>query len=374
MTLRSTILGAVLFTILTTLLLAPLSGSAQDRASLIEMVSGNAEWMVEPEPNHYTGAEIDGMITGWDSAAIRDYGARGVSIFDAVRTEPQTRVRVTLFEMFDSAAAFGLFALDRNWRADTFTPAAIGIESYRQSDRLVIWQSNYVAVLDVVESAESGSGQVDDLATLLTDNMIGDSRKASVSTLLPGEGLIRDSEQYILDPDAFNRATGLDPPELGFENSVEAAVAEYAAPNGATSRLAMLLYPTQHLAAQYLDMWVEETGTEYPYRRTGPLVGIVLDGSDDALVQAILDGLRYESEVTWNQPMPDLLTLPYMILTIFSWIGIALTFTLVVGLGFGGFRIYMKTRYPERFLGASPNSEMIQLNIHQPVTRKELNS
>ncbi len=372
MTLRPTILDAVL---VTALFLAPLAGFGQTREALIELVSDDTEWTVEPEPNHYSAAEIDGMATGWDSAAVRDYGVWGVSVFDAVGPESETRVRVTLFEMFDSAAAFGIFALERNWRADDFTPATIGIESYWQGERLVIRQSNYVAVLDVVEGAEIGSsGQVDDLATLLTNDIIGDSRKAPVSTLLPREGLIQDSEKYILDPVAFNRATGLDPSELGFENSVEAAVAEYAAPNGGTGRLAMLLYPTQHLAGQYLDMWVEETQPELPYRRTGPLVGIVLDSSDDALVEAALDGLRYESEVTWNEPIPDPLTLPYMMLTIFAWIGFALAFTLVAGIGFGGIRIYMKTRYPERFLGASPNSEMIQLNIIQPVTRKELNS
>ena len=371
MTLRPTIFNAVLFA---ALFLAPLAGFGQTREALVELVSADADWTVEPEPIHYSAAEIDGIATGWDSAAIREYGVQGVSIFDAVGPESETRVRVTLFEMFDSAAAFGLFALERNWRAGDFTPATIGIESYRQGQRLVVRQSNYVAVLDVVEGAEIGSGLVDDLATLLANDIIGDSRKAPVSTHLPREGLIQDSEKYILDSGAFNRATGLDPSELGFENSVEAAVAEYAAPNGGTARLAMLLYPTQHLAIQYLDIWVEETQSEFANRRTGPLVGIVLNSSDDALVQAILDGLRYESEVTWNQPMPDPLTLPYMMLTIFAWTGIALGFTLVAGLGFGGIRIYMKTRYPERFLGASPNSEVIQLNIQQSVTRKELNS
>ena len=46
--------------------------------------------------------------------------------------------------------------------------------------------------------------------------------------------------------------------------------------------------------------------------------------------------------------LPDPLTLPEMILTIFAWIGIALLFTLIVGIAFGGFRIYMKTHHPNR--------------------------
>ena len=136
--------------------------------------------------------------------------------------------------------------------------------------------------------------------------------------------------------------------------------------------LAMLLYPTQHLASLHLNAWLEDTPTEHPNRRSGPLLAIAVDTNDGALTELVLDAVRYESDVTWNEPFPDGLTVPYLILTIFTWIGIALGFTLIVGLGYGGYRIYMRSRYSDRFLGQNPQEELIQLNINQQVTNKTL--
>jgi hypothetical protein len=281
-------------------------------------------------------------------------------------TVSDVEVGVTLLEMFDSTAAFGLFALGRNRRGAAFAPAVVGTESYTQGERLVLWQSNFIARLrGPSEAAET-------VGALLVDNISGSSKKAPVSTFLPREGLVADSEKYFLTPEAFEQATGINPNQLGFDNSAEAAVAEYESADGGTLLLAMLLYPTQHLASLHLDRWLEDTPAELPNRRSGPLLAIAADANDEALTESVLNAFRYESEVTWNEPLPDVLALPYMILTIFTWIGIALSFTLVVGLGYGGYRIYMKTRYPDRFLGAGPGTELIELKINQPVTPKQL--
>jgi hypothetical protein len=333
----------------------------------MDTIAATPGWSVQDGASDHTAPEIEPLV-GADADAIRAYGLRGALQFVAAQTDSANGIEVTLFEMLDSAAAFGLFALQRNWKTADFAPAVIGIESYRQNNRLVVWQSNYVANL-------TGPSEVaDELGTLLADNIFGSSRKAPVSTLLPREDLIQDSEKYILTAEAFKEATGLDPAQLGFADSAEAAVAEYASANGAMTRLAMILYPTQHLASLHLDTWTAERDVAYSERRTGPLLGIVLDTNDDRLSTNVLDALRYQSEVTWNELPRDALTLPYMILTIFTWIGIALGFILTVGLGYGAIRIYMKTRYPERFMGVSPNAELIQLNINQQVTRKQLDS
>jgi hypothetical protein len=342
-----------------------LTAQAQDRQALIDIISESPDWTIQDEPQHFVDGTV-GDILGDENDPAHDFEVVGISEFGVTAQESGNTVEVTLFEMFDSTAAFGLFALERNHRAPDFAPAIAGNESYRQDGRLVLWQANYIAMLGgPVEDTDS-------VGRVLVNNIFGSSRKAPVSTFLPREGLIADSEKYILTPDAFEQITGMSSDNLGFENSVEAVVAEYASPGGGTMLMAMLLYPTQHLASVQLDTWLEERTTQQLHQRSGPLLAITVDTNDNALTESILDTLRYESEVTWNEPPPDPLTLPYMILTIFSWIGIALGFTLVVGLGYGGLRIYMKTRYPDRFLGSSPGTELVQLKLDQPVTVKQL--
>jgi hypothetical protein len=61
-----------------------------------------------------------------------------------------------------------------------------------------------------------------------------------------------------------------------------------------------------------------------------------------------------------------------VILTIFSFIGVALLFTVIVGLSYGGLRIFVKARYPDRVFDRAQDMEIIQLTLGQGVTPKEL--
>jgi len=92
---------------------------------------------------------------------------------------------------------------------------------------------------------------------------------------------------------------------------------------------------------------------------------------DATIAKSILDGVNYESQVTWDQPRPDL-SLRQVVLTIFTFIGIALLFTFIAGLSFGGLRLFVKARYPNRVFDRPEDMEIIQLKLAQGLTRKEL--
>jgi hypothetical protein len=59
-------------------------------------------------------------------------------------------------------------------------------------------------------------------------------------------------------------------------------------------------------------------------------------------------------------------------LTIFTFIGVALAFTLIAGLSFGGVRVFVKARYPQQIFDRPEDMEIIQLKLAQGVMRKEL--
>src|SRR5205823_93566 len=137
----------------------------------------------------------------------------------------------------------------------------------------------------------------------------------------------------------------VDPQSLGFDDSVEVATAAYRIGNR-TAQLVLLMYPTQQLAKKYEDRWAMTAPDDAPFRkRVGALLAIVRATRDTSVATAILDGVNYETQVTWDQPRPDI-SVADLILTIFSFIGVALLFTFVVGVSFGGLRIFVKARYP----------------------------
>ena len=183
--------------------------------------------------------------------------------------------------------------------------------------------------------------------------------------------MVQGSEKYAVDAPGIGRNLDVDPQMLGFDDSVEVATADYRV-NGKVAHLLLLMYPDQQLAKKYEDQWTASDADGGASRkRIGALLAIVRGSHDPAVTKAVLDGVNYETQVTWDQPRPDI-SLRDVILTIFSFIGIALLFTVVVGLSFGGVRIFVKARYPDRVFDRPEDMEIIQLKLVQGVTQKEL--
>jgi hypothetical protein len=278
---------------------------------------------------------------------------------------PNGNVRVTLYEMFDASAAYGLFTLDRNLDQAGFNTVPIGTEGFRVGSHTEFWQSKYVVNLDGATNAS------EDLARTIAENIFGRSRKPPVSSHLPPADLVQGSDRYVVDVAGIRRNLNLDPKVLGFDDSVEVATADYRI-GGNTAHLVLMLYPTQQIAKKYEEQWAAAAPDDADFRkRTGALLAVVRGSRNASVAKAILDGVNLEHQVTWDQPRPDL-SLRTVILTIFSFIGVALLFTLVVGVSFGGFRIFVKARYPDRVFDRPQDMEIIQLKLAEGVTHKQL--
>jgi hypothetical protein len=267
--------------------------------------------------------------------------------------------------MLDTSAAYGWFTVGRDANQSGFTTLPLGTEGFRVASRTRFWQSKYVVWLDGNPAAAESLGRI------VSANILGRSLKAPVSNLLPPENLVQGTDEYILVPEGVTRELGLDPDTLGFDRSVEIASAEYRV-NGRTVRLVLLLYPTQQIARKFAEDWDARSPDDTSFRkRIGPLLALVRGTNDPAVAETLLGPVNYESQVTWNEPPPDLF-LPDVLLTIFTFIGIALFFTIVAGVGFGGLRLFVKWQFPDRIFDRPEDMEVIQLKLVQGVTRKEL--
>jgi hypothetical protein len=342
------------------MLTAALQG--QSRESVLKAVAQDSGWSPDGKPSEYNEKNITDLV-GNRASAINHYGLIGATT-QSWHGRAGT-VRLTLYEMVDASAAYGLFTLDRHINQPGFTALPLGSEGFRVSNRTFFWQSNYVVKLEGSVSA------ADNLARLLSENILGRSRKPPVSSHLPPQNLVQGSEKYVLDGTGIGPELGLDRGMLGFEDSVEVAIADYLV-DGKSAHLVLLLYPTQQVAKKYAVRW-EANATIDPalQKRVGPLVALVRGSRDPAVARTILDAVNYETQVTWNEPRPDI-AFRDVILTIFAFIGIGLLFTLVAGLSYGGLRIFVKARYPDRIFDRSEDMEIIQLKLGQGVIHKEL--
>jgi hypothetical protein len=342
------------------ILTGTLQGQSQE--SILKAVQEKSQWSPADKPISYDEKTIDALDRK-RASAINRYGLAGVTVQNW--QGPSGTVRLTLYEMLDTSAAYGLFTLDRNIDQPGFATIPTGNEGFRVGNRTEFWQSKYVVKL------EGSITATDDLARIVSENILGRSRKPPVSTHLPPANLIQGSDKYIVDASGISRELNIDPQLLGFDDSVEVATASYRV-GGKMAHLVLLMYPTQQIAKKYEDRWATTASDDAGSRkRVGALLALVRGSREPALAKAILDGVNYETQVTWDEPRPDL-SLREVILTIFTFIGIGLLFTIVVGVSFGGLRIFVKARYPDRVFDRPEDVEIIQLKLGQGLIQKQL--
>jgi hypothetical protein len=336
---------------------------AQRRDALVKAVGSEQGFEAAGPSSEYDSTNIDTFDAAL-APTLKLYGVTGITVQDW-SSEGQ-KVQATLFQMLDSGAAYGFYTALRTASAGQPTPVLIGADSFRRDGHLYFWQSNYAVQIDGPAGAPQ---RLDALAKVLSRNIRGKSLKPPVAVYLPPRNIIAGSEKYLLTPEAISPSVGVDPSQLGFDSSAEAATAAYRV-NGTQANLLLVLYPTQHIAKKYTDAL---GGVSDAFRkRAGPLFAIVYGTKNEASAAAILDDISHEFKLSaWDEGSPGL-GIGTMIVTIFVFIGVALGFTLLMGLGFGGLRIFVKTRYPNRLFDTQANAEMIQLKLIQGVTDRRI--
>jgi hypothetical protein len=193
----------------------------------------------------------------------------------------------------------------------------------------------------------------------------------SLPAYLPEENLVPSSTKFLMGPVGFERqSTQLSPALIGFDLGAEAAVAQYRT-GGSQFRLLLVSYATPQLAARQLRNFEEapqRSGTETPanayMRRIGSLLAFVLDEPQQVMAESLLDGIRYESVVTWNERAPNPKdNVGNLLLAAFLLTGFCLLVTLIAGISFGGLRYLAKKFLPWAVFDRPSAMEIIRLNI-----------
>jgi hypothetical protein len=156
---------------------------------------------------------------------------------------------------------------------------------------------------------------------------------------LPAQGLVPNSERYILGPESLARfLPGVPASIAAFSFSAEAAAAAYGSGNNQT-RMAVFNYPTHQIAMQREPEFRKIPGAVV--KRSGPLVAVVLNPSDADLAEKLLGQVRYQATVTRDEYVPTKRdNIGHLVVNAFILIGILLAFAVISGLAFGGFRLF----------------------------------
>lgn len=161
-------------------------------------------------------------------------------------------------------------------------------------------------------------------------------------TDLPKQDLVPNSERYIVGPVSLDRFfPGVAPSVAAFHVGAEAQLGKYRTAKGLLT-LAVFDYPTPNIARERDQEFQKIPGAVA--RRIGPLVAVTMNPPDADAAERILDQVRYEENITWNEKVPqnEAKSMLKSVIQAFFFAGLLIVMFLAAGLLYGGSRVLMR--------------------------------
>ncbi len=264
-----------------------------------------------------------------DRALYDEYGLQATE--GAEFTSPEKHFTATAWRFHDSTGAMAFFEARRPPGATLSNLAKLAVHT---SDGEIFVHGNYVFQFT---GAVPPADDLKELYFLLPK--LEQSPLPALMTFLPAEGLIPNSERYIVGPVSLERfEPRIAPSVAAFHLGSEAQLGKYKTAKGLLT-LAIFNYPTPGLARDRYQEFQKIPGAVA--KRAGKLVAVTVDPPDADAAERVLAQVKYDINVTWNEKVPgnEIRSTAKLVLDIFVFAGILAGMCLVAGVAFGGLRI-----------------------------------
>jgi hypothetical protein len=263
-----------------------------------------------------------------DHALLDEYGLSATE--QAEYTAPEKRFTATAWRFHDSTGAMAMFELRRPPAA---VPAGISKLAVQTSDGMIFAYGNYVFQL-------TGNVPMTEQLTPMYATLpkLEQSPLPVLMTDLPKDGLVPNSERYIIGPVSLDRFEPRIPPSTAaFHSGSEAIVGKYTTGKGPLT-LVIFNYPTPNMARERYQQFQNISGAIA--KRVGALVAITIQPPDADAAERILSQVKYETNITWNEKVPvnEVKSAARFILDVFAFAGLLILVCLIAGIGYAGVR------------------------------------
>jgi hypothetical protein len=302
-----------------------------------------------------------------NSIILNEYGF--VRLIQQDFAKEGEKIKVEVFEMIDSAAAYGYYTFVREQEGKPLEK--IGNIGQELGQSIEFAQNRYFVRLTAPGHNSSLHAGLLKIGYAISQLLPTRFSTPEVIGRLPRENLVRNSAVFVMGFRALvQRYPFLGNEDIfGLANGAEAVMANYRFPDDSATLL-LISYPTQQLAKKSLENGYQSFAARNPdqpvfYKREGPLAALVFGSKSAEVATTLLDRISYASMVSWD-PKAQPLGVARMMLNIFLYIGIMLSTALVAGILFGLFRITVKMVLPGRVFDRPESTQLIRLNLQVP--------
>ncbi len=239
----------------------------------------------------------------------------------------------TAWRMRDSTGAMALFESRRPPGAVASPLSKLAVQT---SDGVIFAYGNYVFQLTGDVPAQESLEPVYQGLPKLENSPL-----PALMTELPVDGLVPNSERYILGPVSLERfEPRISPSVAAFHLGTEGQLGSYRTTKGPLT-LAIFHYPAPGFAREREQEFQKIPGALA--RRVGSLVAVTVAPPDADEAERILSKVRYDTNLTLNEKVPvspenEVKGKVRYVINTFIFAGILMVGCLVAGVAFGGFR------------------------------------
>ncbi len=321
------------------------------------------------------GARVLSSATTADAPNAQLLNEYGFSDFEAATYEKEGRqLSVKALRFTDTTGAYGAFSF---YRQPRMTKEKLCSEGVSDANQVLFYCGNVVIQATLDRVTAMSATQLRALADALPKMSGGSAQPPNAPLYLPDN--LRETVKFVVGPVGFSKIDASIPASaVDFSRSPEIAAAKFRSVDGIATAV-VINYPTPKIATlqlKQLEDWNktkpagqssgQSTLDTFVAKRAGPLVAIVMGDIAKAEANEVLSKINYEADVTWSEPTfngkRD--NIGNLVVNILYLAFILIFFMFVMGLAFGGLRIFAKKFFPGRVLGRAEDAEIIRLKLN----------
>jgi len=342
---------------------------AEDNSFLPKSFAG---WQVQSGIKHNADPATADQA---NAPVLKEYGLREFESASYTR-EDGRKLAIRAIRFADATGAFGAFTF---YNQPEMQRESIGDQASSFNQRILFYRGNILvdAVFDRLSAMSAA--ELRELAGTLPRPTGNANNLPPVLAYVPRKDYIRNTEKYVVGPLGLARIASPLPGNLvDFSTGTEVVLARYQV-SGGEATLMVISYPTPQIATEHMkaidatrslaqqkpgEASIVNVGPFYD-KRSGPLLAIAAGPISQSDARALLGGVNYDADVTWNQNtfFDKRNNLANLLVNIILLCGILMGLALVAGLAFGGIRIAFSRLLPGKLFKGPEEVEFISLHL-----------
>jgi uncharacterized protein DUF6599 len=316
-----------------------------------------------------------------DTKILQEYGLKSSETANYQRSD--RNLKITAYTFPDATGAYGAFTY---FRTPSMAKEDFCDDAASDGNHVLFRCTNVLLDINLDQVTAMTPAEMRELAS---DIPRAAGNLAKLPTLpLHLSSAAQKNARYIVGPLALDQLKGtVNSKLIDFSMSPEVVVGTEQTLDG-TGTVVIAQYPTNQIAklqVQKLNDWAKQQNaqwtnaqaltqqpasasdtqpTRFATRRSGPIVAIVSGPIAEIDARKILEEINYDASVTWNEPAPNAKNnVANLLVNIIYLSFFVVAFMFILGIAFGGFRIFMKRFFPGKLIDRPEDVEFIKLNL-----------